>query len=482
MLFHKSLLIKLKLISCLFLFTTQILGETLLNKVPLYSNLNNLNNLNDPGNSADPFFIHIDDKTEFDKWLFDTNYISTFHSLLYVFDSSNNDPVDDTVIKELAVFSKFMKDNAFNVLNKNCFDLADDQEDKDDLDNFEYLGLNNIQDNEALNSYIVDEILVCQEEIKILTFIIDAKELDIKEFMLDNSFQRLIIFPPSLSLGDYNMNKNILSNNFNFYDDNTFETDEDTQEDIDSQKINENINSKTKFESFINNSKFTIFKTKYATEEITFYEYMNLSWLHMTENYEDWKFQLWDYLAKVLLLRFNMPQTLQQQTNQFVYYFSIFFIVLIVLKKKVIPFFNKSGRKDVAIKIVCMLVSFLIILTSITGFQFVKTNSIILLAKDERTDEIVYFAGSFNWQFGIETLIISVIYIALSFMVLSIIKKSKEEDKMELEQDTKPVTKDVAIIKLLTLIIILYIIYYLSQNVLTQDIFINIKYNGNYAY
>lgn len=443
---------------CLICFSTRILGAIHLNKLPLYDNLSNIEE------TVDPFFIHINDAELFNIWLNSTNYITNFKTLMYFYDSSNNDEVDGIVIKELELFSKYMKDSSNNVLNKNCFNKEDE--------NYAYAAFENINESEDLDMFALDEIFTCQEEVKVLVFVVNVEKLGIKDQILDEASQRIIIFPQSMSLRDYNKKKNTISNAFDVYQQDLFQADEEEKEQ----------DGGISFEAFINQSKFTILKSKYQREETSFYEYENLSLRHMVDNYSNWKFQLWDYLAKVLVIYISIPQTVQEKTSQFLYYFIIFFIVLIVIKKKIFPYISKDKNINVKIKVACMIASFVIILSSITGYQFVKYNSIILLVRDNDTNGIVYFAGSFNWQFGIEVLIISSIYSVLALLVFSIIKKGKEEEKLTGVENIEDDSKQVAVAKLLSLLVVLYVINYLSQNVLTQGIFKPIKYNGNYAY
>lgn len=454
---------KITVLCFLLLFSRRILGAIHLNKLPLYDNLGNAEE------TVDPFFIHINDAKSFNTWLNCTNYITTFNTLMYFYDSSKNDEVDSIVIGELELFSKYLKDSSNNVLNKNCFIKEDE--------NYAYAGFSAINENEDLDMYLLDEIFTCQEEVKLLVFVVDVEKLIIKDLILDEASQRIIIFPPSMRLIEYHNNKNTISNAFDVYEQDLFEDDGDEEEERKKETAGE-----LSLEDFINQSKFTILKSKYQKEETSFYEYENLSLRHMVDNYSDWKFQLWDYLARVLLLRISIPKTVQEKTSQFLYYFVIFFIVLIVIKKKVFPYISKDNNIAVKIKVSCMIGSFAIILTSITGYQFVRSNSVILLARDNETDAIVYFAGSFNWQFGIEVLIVSIIYSVLSLLVFSIIKKGREEEKLDGGESDEYNSKQVAVAKLLSLLVVLYIINYLSHNVLTLGIFKPIKYNGNYAY
>lgn len=458
-------------IICVFLLLkSAILGGKMLSKVPIYD----VSAVHENIKEHDPFLVNINTKASFNHWLNDTNYISTFYSVIYAYNSSQFGDDNDIVIKELELFSRYMLDSSYNVISRACIENEEDDEEEDEHEiGAELTAENNKQ---VLDEYSVDEILSCQEDIKLLTYIVDVADLDIPHEMLEGSNQRLLIFPPSMRLSDYHKNKNALLRSFELYDSDFYDED-DISSGNNEDYVTENPDRDYLLQLFVNQSKFSIFNTEYRTEEITFFEYENLSLRHMLENYPDWKFQMWDFLAKVLSIYISIPKTMQEQTNQFLYYFTIFFIALIFTKKKVIPFFNRGNNRNTSVKIACMFFSFLIIMSSITGYQFVKSNAIILLARDNDTEELVYFAGSFNWQFGIETLIISVLYIILGVLVMVIIKKSRAEASGDSDE-----TPEIAAVRLISVLLVLYIITYLSQNVLTQSIFRAVKYNGNYAY
>jgi oligosaccharyltransferase complex subunit gamma len=106
----------------------------------------------------------------------------------------------------------------------------------------------------------------------------------------------------------------------------------------------------------------------------------------------------------------------------FATYFAVTFVSVLVLKKKVL---SRLKREKVLKNLTTLLT---VILTS--GYMFTVIRGIPLIAKNEK-DEVMYFSGGTHWQFGLETFIISGIYLTLvAFMYALIVTIPKiENDK-----------------------------------------------------
>lgn len=456
-------------------------------------------NIDEIDSNQDIFFIEIETNEDFNKWLNNTNYMTTHYSLIYLYNSGDDNEfanVHDYVSTELRSFSRNMLDTRHNIINRNCYETNG----LDDLDNeyeFEDLNVGEIRET---GLFFIDNILQCQENIKSLTFIVDLKNIELNDIeILSDSKNRLIIFPPTINLHDYHKQKYQIQSSM-FWDDNGINDEDNLSlllEELDYDETNEQtqvtvekqLSGAELFEKFVNESKFSILGSEYV-DEVVFYEYEDLHLNNILDNFNDWRFKLWDYLARTLVIYINIPSSMQEQTNIFLYYFAIFFAILIVLKKKVLPYITKKendnsetseedSKSGKQILFMLILFSFMIIISSITGYQFVKLNSIVLLVRDEKTNDLVYFAGTFNWQFGIESVIISVIYIILVYMMLLILKKSREMDTVEERKDE---TKYEILLNLLSMLIVLYLIKFVSHDMLTMKIFKSIKYYNSYAY
>lgn len=79
--------------------------------------------------------------------------------------------------------------------------------------------------------------------------------------------------------------------------------------------------------------------------------------------------------------------------------------------------------------IFCFLLIFGILLPSISGYKFTQINEIIFIARNDE-GKIMYFSGGQGWQFGIEVLTVSLMYIGLSSLLISLIYIYKIFEKM----------------------------------------------------
>lgn len=119
-----------------------------------------------------------------------------------------------------------------------------------------------------------------------------------------------------------------------------------------------------------------------------------------------------DFLAKVLKIYIQINQDFEYQ--EFATYFIAFVIIFSLFKRKVLP---KISNKA---KFFCIILSFGILMPSITGYKFTQMNSIPFIARDPQGN-IMYFSGGMGWQFGIEVFTVSLMYIAMGSMTIGLI-------------------------------------------------------------
>lgn len=119
-----------------------------------------------------------------------------------------------------------------------------------------------------------------------------------------------------------------------------------------------------------------------------------------------------DFLAKIL----NVSITVHQDFNvqEFVYYFIACMALFIFVKKVILPKITNKW------KFFSMILSFGILLPSITGYKFTEMNGIPFIARDEK-NRIMYFSGGSGWQFGIEIFSVSSMYIVMSTLTVLLI-------------------------------------------------------------
>lgn len=119
-----------------------------------------------------------------------------------------------------------------------------------------------------------------------------------------------------------------------------------------------------------------------------------------------------DYLAKILKVYIKVDEDFNYK--EFLVYFVACIIVFSFFKKMVLP---KIQNKS---KFFCMLISFGILLPSITGYKFTQMNSIPFIARDP-AGNIMYFSGGMGWQFGIEIFTVSMMYLGMTGLTVTLI-------------------------------------------------------------
>lgn len=123
-----------------------------------------------------------------------------------------------------------------------------------------------------------------------------------------------------------------------------------------------------------------------------------------------------DFLAKVLKVYIGIKEDFEYR--EFALYFAVFVIVFSLFKRKVLPLIPNKA------KFFCMLLSFAILMLSITGYKFTQMNSIPFIARDPK-GQIMYFSGGMGWQFGIEIFTVSMMYIAMGALTVFLIMSPK---------------------------------------------------------
>ncbi|SCU88799.1 LAFA_0E14620g1_1 [Lachancea sp. 'fantastica'] len=111
-----------------------------------------------------------------------------------------------------------------------------------------------------------------------------------------------------------------------------------------------------------------------------------------------------DFLAKILGVYIQMTKDFD--ANEFLYYFAASLTAFYILKKKILPrISHKASFFSLCFSLACILIS-------ITGYKFTQMNNIPLIARDQK-GQIMFFSGGMGWQFGIEILSVSGMYILL---------------------------------------------------------------------
>ncbi|AGO14127.1 AaceriAER330Wp [[Ashbya] aceris (nom. inval.)] len=122
--------------------------------------------------------------------------------------------------------------------------------------------------------------------------------------------------------------------------------------------------------------------------------------------------KLADFAAKLVNVRVRVPESFDVST--FFSSFVGFTVVFVALKKLVRAQIAHKSRYSGC------LFALLIIMVSITGLKFTQINRIPFLAKNDK-GAIMFFAGSMSWQFGIEIVSVSLMYLLMASCVLLLI-------------------------------------------------------------
>lgn len=138
------------------------------------------------------------------------------------------------------------------------------------------------------------------------------------------------------------------------------------------------------------------------------------------------------------------------ELSQFFTYFVGTFSFVLLLKKKIL------NKLDKALILKFIVVFATVFLTS--GYMFTVIRGIPLIAKDDK-GKLMYFSGGTHWQFGLETFIISSIYVVLGGLLVSLvvyIPQMKDERKK-------------SILTMFSSFALLYVFNYLTKIFLVKD-------------
>lgn len=128
--------------------------------------------------------------------------------------------------------------------------------------------------------------------------------------------------------------------------------------------------------------------------------------------------QFGNFLAQIANIYIEIEEPFD--TQKFLQYFVGSMVLFVSIKKLLWPIMKKGN----ASKIIMMLLSFGIMLPSLTGYKFTQINRIPFIARND-DGEIMFFSGGTGWQFGIEVFTVSLMYVGMgSLFVLLIALKS----------------------------------------------------------
>ncbi|KAH7593383.1 OST3 / OST6 family, transporter family [Nakaseomyces glabratus] len=128
------------------------------------------------------------------------------------------------------------------------------------------------------------------------------------------------------------------------------------------------------------------------------------------------------FLGKIMEVEITIPQEFDVQ--EFLTYFVICTAIFVVLKRVVLPIVGNKGL------LFSIVLAFGILLPSIAGFKFTQINGIPFIARDGKGN-IMFFSGGTGWQFGIEVVTVSAMYVAMSIVVTLLVywkKLCKDND------------------------------------------------------
>ncbi|QLL30756.1 hypothetical protein HG536_0A05710 [Torulaspora globosa] len=148
----------------------------------------------------------------------------------------------------------------------------------------------------------------------------------------------------------------------------------------------------------------------FSWQKSAFYQY------EMSANSVKTPLHFADFLAKVLKVYIGINEDFEYR--EFALYFAVFVVAFSLFKRKVLPLIPNKA------KFFCMLLSFGILMLSITGYKFTQMNSIPFIARDPK-GQIMYFSGGMGWQFGIEIFTVSMMYIAMGALTVFLIVSPK---------------------------------------------------------
>ncbi|GAV54061.1 hypothetical protein ZYGR_0AK05630 [Zygosaccharomyces rouxii] len=118
-----------------------------------------------------------------------------------------------------------------------------------------------------------------------------------------------------------------------------------------------------------------------------------------------------NFLAQVLDVHLEISDF---DYGEFYKYFIASVVLFIFIKKQVLPRVPNFRKWSTVV------VSFIILLTSICGYKFTEINAIPFIARDGN-GKIMYFSGGMGWQFGIEIFVVSLMYVGMAALAITLI-------------------------------------------------------------
>lgn len=122
-------------------------------------------------------------------------------------------------------------------------------------------------------------------------------------------------------------------------------------------------------------------------------------------------------LAEFLTQTIKKPVVLitEDPVQTFVLYFVVTLLTIILFKRRGPKIITNLGKI-----FAYLIISLGIVLTSVTGFHFVRIHSIPFIAKNEKG--LIYITGGIHYQLGIEVIILGSLYTAMSMVIILLIK------------------------------------------------------------
>lgn len=151
---------------------------------------------------------------------------------------------------------------------------------------------------------------------------------------------------------------------------------------------------------------------EFAWKHSPFYQYV------IKKEFMDQPLHFGEFLANILNVFLSIEQPFEYDV--FFKTFAIYVILFLIFKKKVMPLVQNKA------KFFLVLFSLAVIFLSITGFKFTSMNHIAFIVHNDK-DEIAWFSGGAQYQFGIEILTVSCMYFGMGLctVLLVLIPKMK---------------------------------------------------------
>lgn len=150
----------------------------------------------------------------------------------------------------------------------------------------------------------------------------------------------------------------------------------------------------------------------------------------LTESHFNFNLPVGDIKSQAFAIAQFLSETLQKSiyirdenpANNFIFYFIITFCSITLLKRRGPKVITNLGKKGAY-----WALSIFAILVSTTGFQFTRIRKIPFVARNE--NGIIFISGGSHYQFGVEVVIMSGLYLILALSIISLIKVGNYSSK-----------------------------------------------------